>query len=211
MKMLKFFLCTFWLLFSGQILGDILYTIDGKIFEGKMVAFKYDTVYFNVYRFGKFYHSNRFPLYKIWKIEFNDPKKDNLPAREEMERKYRELRRGKRLKKVVLTANQKWINTGIKVKIGSEIFFSAFGSIYIDENVKVLQVGELDLKWDRRKPMPNQPTGALIAKVGDRGTPFYVGDDKAPFPLSQEGNLYVGINDYKVDDNKGEFIVSVYY
>jgi hypothetical protein len=211
MKKLKIYLCAFGLLVSGQILADTLYTLDGKIYEGKMVAFKYDTVYFNVYRFGKFYHSDRFSLYKVWKIEFNDPKKDNLPAREEMERKYRELRQGKRVKRVVLPADQGWIDTGIKVKIGDEILFSASGSIYIDDNVKVLQVGELDLKWDRRKPMPNQPTGALIARVGNKGIPFYVGDDKAPFPLSHEGNLYIGINDYKFDDNKGEFVVSVYY
>lgn len=211
MDKMKKFLCVFLVLVSSRLSGDILYTTDGKIYEGKMVAFKYDTVYFNVYRFGKFHRSNRFPIYKVWKIEFNDPKKENLPAREEMERKYRELRQGKRSKKVKLPANQKWVDTGIKVKIGAEILFSTSGSIYINENTKVLQVGELDLQWDRRKPMPNQPIGALIAKISERGTPFYVGDDKAPFPLSQEGNLYIGINDYKFDDNKGEFVVTVYY
>ena len=86
MDNLKKFICVFLILVSSWLFGDILYTTDGKIYEGKMVAFKYDTVYFNVYRFGKFYRSNRFPIYKVWKIEFNDPKKENLPAREEMER-----------------------------------------------------------------------------------------------------------------------------
>jgi hypothetical protein len=191
--------------------GDWLHTIDGKVYEGKMVAFKYGTIFFNVYKFGKFHSSKRFPLFTVWKIEFNEPKKDNLETSFEIESKYAELRRGKRVRKIILNGDQAWINTGISLTIGKEILFSVSGSIYIDEKTKVFHVGELNVNWSQNKPMPNQPTGAVIAKIGEKGNPFYVGDDKAPFPITRKGTLYIGINDYKLDDNSGQFTVTIYY
>ena len=113
--------------------------------------------------------------------------------------------------KITLNADQKWLDTGLVMKIGQEILFSASGSIYINEKSQVYQNGELTLNWNNKKPLPNQPTGAIIARVGKRGEPFYVGDDKAPFQITQKGNLYLGINDYEFSDNNGYFIVTVFY
>ena len=51
---LRIILTFLFVILSGQIVvADTLYTIDNKVYEGKMVAFKYGTVYFNVYKFGK--------------------------------------------------------------------------------------------------------------------------------------------------------------
>ena len=61
------------------------------------------------------------------------------------------------------------------------------------------------------KPLPSQPTGAIIARVGLRAEPFYVGADKAPFQITQKGNLFLGINDFDFSDNKGSFAVTIYY
>ena len=190
--------------------ADKLTTVDRKEYEGKMVAFKYSTIYFNVYKFGKIYQTRRFPMYEIWKIEFNNPR-DGLESSFEMESPYKKLRRGKRSKKVNLGANEKWLDTGITLKMGHEILFSASGSIFIDKDTQVYQNGESTLNWNNKKPLPNQPTGAIIARVGKRGEPFYVGDDKAPFQISQKGDLFIGINDFDFSDNSGQFTVTIYY
>lgn len=198
-------------MFSFSSKGDTLTTVDRKVYEGKMVAFKYGTIIFNAYKFGKYHSKKRFPLSQVWKIEFNPPKQVGLESSFEIEQKYAKLRRGKRARKVVVMGNQKWLDTGIQLKIGQEILFTVSGCIYIEDEKMVYQNGEPEIRWDKRKSLPNQPTGALIARVGEKDDPFYVGDDKAPFRIAAKGSLYLGINDYHFDDNSGKFVVTVYY
>lgn len=194
-----------------NLFGDFLHTVDRKVYEGKMVAFKFNTIYFNVYKFGKIQGTKRFPMYRVWKIEFNDPKKEGLESPVEIEQNYNRLRRGKRSKKIGLPGNQKWLDTGLDVKIGQEILFSASGSIHIDEETMVYQSGEEYVKWNKNKPLPNQPTGAVIGRVGKKGELFYIGDDKAPFQMVGKGRLYISINDFNFNDNTGQFVVTIYY
>jgi hypothetical protein len=212
MKMKKFILIIIILsLIKSMVFADVLTTVERKEYEGKMVDFKYGVIYFNVYRFGKYHSKKRFPLSKVWKIEFNQPKNEGLESSFEIEQNYNKLRKGKRIKKISLNADQKWLDTGIKLKIGQEILFSTSGSIYINKNTMVYQIGELNLSWHKDKTMHNLPTGAIIARVGKNGKPFYVGDDKAPFHISQKGQLYIGINDSNFKDNSGKFTVKIYY
>lgn len=191
--------------------SDTLTTVDREVYEGKMVAFKYGVIYFNIYKFGRYHSKKTFPLEKIWKIEFNTPKKDILQSQFETESKYKKLRRRKRLKKVILNGENRWINTGIKLTSGREILFEVTGSITIKKDTTVFQNGELELQWHRNKQMPTQPTGAVIARVGEEGKPFYVGGNKAPIRISEDGNLFIGINDFDFSDNTGKFQVSIYY
>jgi hypothetical protein len=191
--------------------GDYLHTVDRKVYEGKMVAFKFNTIYFNVYKFGKIYRTERFPLYKVWKIEFNTPKTAGLESAFEIEQNYNKLRKGKHRKKIQLEAAEKWTDTGINVEIGQEILFSAAGSIYINKDTMVYQTGESVPNWNKKKPLPNQPTGVLIGRVGKNGDMFYIGDDKATFQMAQKGRLFLGINDFDFSDNSGKFVVTVYY
>jgi hypothetical protein len=198
-------------LFSMNLCPDYLHTVDRKVYKGKMVAFKYDTVYFNVYKFDKIYKTIRFPLYKVWKIEFNDPKKDGMQSSFEVEQNYKKLRRGKRNKKLSLESTAKWMDTGITVNIGQELLFQASGSINIDPKTQVYQTGEEYLNWNKKKALPNQPTGSIIGRIGKKGRPFYIGDDEAPFQMSEKGRLYIGVNDFKFTDNTGKFSITVYY
>lgn len=191
--------------------GDYLYTVDGKMYEGQMVAFKYNVIFFNVYKFGKFHRLMRFPLLQVWKIEFNQRQKEGLLSPFDIESSYNKFRKGKRKTVINLPGDQQWVDTGINVTIGQEILFSVSGFIYIDEDTKVYQNGELKLNINRGKPLPNHPTGAVISRVGQRGTPFYVGDDKAPFHMTKKNRLYVGINDFNFKDNSGSFKVTIYY
>lgn len=194
-----------------DLYGDFLYTVDGKVYEGKMVAFKYNVIFFNVYKFGRLHKMMRFPLPQVWKMEFNTPQKEGLPALYDMESSYNKFRKGKRIKTVELKGTESWVDTGIDVRVGQDILFSVTGSIYIDTDHQVYQNGELNLTINRKKPLPNQPTGSVISRVGKRGGAFYVGDDKAPFYMSRGGRLYVGINDFNLKDNSGSFSVKIFY
>jgi hypothetical protein len=201
----------FTVIFLSQIRSDTLVTVDRQVYEGKMVAFKYGNIIFNAYKFGKYHSKMSFPIYKVWKIEFNAPKQVGLESNFEIEQKYKKLRRGKRQKKINLEAGQKWVDTGINLNEGQEILFSVSGCIYINDKKLVYQNGEVDVIWNKHKPLPNQPTGALIARVDENGSPFYVGNDKAPFQIPKKGKLFLGINDYVFEDNSGEFTVTIYY
>ena len=190
--------------------GDILYTTENKVYEGKFVAYRYETIYFNVYKFGKVSDTKRFPLFKVHKIIFN-PKQEGAETSYELEQKYKKFRRGKRVIRITLKAGEKWKDTGIRLRENQEILFSISGSITIDKDHKVLPYGELNVKWNRKKQLPTQPTGAVIAKIGEDGHPFYVGNNKAPIKSKRKGLLFIGINDHKFRDNEGEFLVTVYY
>lgn len=209
----KFWFVLVALLFLLKIclFGDFLYTVDGKVYEGKMVAFKYNVIFFNVYKFGKFFRLMRFPLSEVWKMEFNQRENEGLISPFEIESSYTKFRQGKNSKTFEIMGSQAWLDTGINVRIGQEVLFSVTGSINIDQETKVFQNGELNLTLNRNKPLPNHPTGALISKVGEKGEPFYVGDDKAPFHMIQNDRLYIGINDFDFEDNSGSFKVIVYY
>jgi hypothetical protein len=209
-KYLMVVLC-FLILLQVNLSGDFLYTVNGKVFEGQMVAFKYNVIFFNVYKFGKFHRLMRFPLLQVWKIEFNQREKEGLLSSFDIESSYEKFRQNKRRKTIVIKGNQNWLDTGINVNIGQEVLFSVTGFVNIDENTRVFQNGELKLTLNKNKPLPNHPTGAVISKIGERGKPFYVGDDKAPFQMSRKNRLYIGINDFNFEDNSGSFKIIIYY
>jgi hypothetical protein len=212
-KKITLFIFLVFFLSQWAIRADKLITVNRQEYEGKMVAYKFGTIYFNVYKFGKMYRTERFPASEVWKIEFNEPRENSLESSFEMEAIYKKLRRGKRIHKITLNAATRWVDTGITVRIGQEILFSANGSIYIDKETQVYQDGQMPLVVNAGKPLPNQPTGAIIARVGTstRAEPCYVGADKAPFQLAQKGNLFLGINDFDFSDNSGSFEVTIYY
>lgn len=212
-KKISIFIILVFFLSSLAIRADKLITVNRQEYEGKMEAYKFGTIYFNVYKFGKMYRTERFPAEEVWKIEFNEPREQGLESSFEMEAIYKKLRRGKRVHKITLNGATRWVDTGITVRIGQEILFSAEGFINIDKNTQVYQDGQMPLNINPGKPLPNQPTGAVIARVGTstRAEPFYVGADKAPFQIAQKGNLFLGINDFDFSDNSGTFEVTIYY
>ncbi len=187
-----------------------LYTVDGTKYEGKLVAFKYGLMHFNIYKFNKYRALRKFPLSQVWKIEFNVPKQAGITSSFETESLYTKLRRGKKFRRFILKGETKWLDTGIKIIPGQNILFSISGAVFISKNKQVFQNGELNVKWNKKKQLPIQPTGAVIVKIGE-GTPFYIGDNKAPIKSNNKGNLFIGINDFNFKNNSGNFVVKIYY
>lgn len=58
----------------------------------------------------------------------------------------------------------------------------------------------------RRYPFPGQMIGALMARIGDNGEPFFVGSG-GTFTAETDGTLQFFINDDPVPDNAGGYIV----
>jgi hypothetical protein len=188
-----------------------LYTTDGIKYKGKFVAFKYGTFYFNVYKFGKVTRKLRIPLSKVWKLIINPHNQNQIISSFELNEKYRNLRRGKKSRSFTLAADRQWLNTGISLSRDQRILFSISGIITIARNLEVNQGGQKTTRWHREKPMPTMPTGAVIARIGEEGQPFYVGESLAPFRVENDGVLFIGINDHLLTDNVGNFTVTVYY
>jgi len=56
-------------------------------------------------------------------------------------------------------------------------------------------------------PLPDRPAGGLIARIGD-GPPLFVGGDPM-LRANASGELYLGVNDDYLTDNRGEFRVKI--
>ena len=199
---------------SLPLTADTLWTTEGKRFEGKLAAFKYELIYFNIYKFGKYHSEKRFPIAEVWKIEFNPPEERRLSGSSETERYYQRFRKGKRTRTVRVSATSAWVDTGIDLKANQEILFEAAGEISISPGMVVFQNGTGKVDLNPRNPIPTQPSGALIGKIAPpkRGPAlFYIGSDKAPMRNPQGGRLWLGINDGSTHDNSGAFSVTIYY
>jgi hypothetical protein len=56
-------------------------------------------------------------------------------------------------------------------------------------------------------PVPGAPGGALVARV-DNGKPFLIGN-QGSVRMPANGTLYLGINDDILNDNTGDFYVTI--
>jgi hypothetical protein len=103
----------------------------------------------------------------------------------------------------------RWTDSGLTVRAGDMLMFDARGTVRLGptENEVAGVDGTLSRRRDNGSPMPNQPEGALIARIGN-SAPFFVGDlNSMRAPAS--GRLYLGVNDGDLGNNSGDFQVVV--
>jgi hypothetical protein len=104
---------------------------------------------------------------------------------------------------------QPWTDTGMTVRAGDTITFDGQGTVRISNNRNDIAGvgGTLSGRREANAPLPNQTAGALIARIGN-SPPLFVGNRRsvrAPF----SGRLYLGVNDDYLNDNSGDFQVTV--
>lgn len=106
-------------------------------------------------------------------------------------------------------ANQAWVATPLTVRRGDTVTFNVTGEIQLSEDAgdKAISAGSLRQRKAANAPLPANLAGALIAKVGN-SAPFPIGNNTSPVTMPADGQLYLGINDDEVSDNRGEFIVT---
>jgi hypothetical protein len=110
---------------------------------------------------------------------------------------------------VAVPANQAWTPTGITVKRGDMLSFTATGEARLstDSSDVATATGARSNRRSQTAPIPDVYAGALIAKVGN-SAPFPIGE-KQTVPMPADGQLFLGINDDHVGDNQGGYRVVI--
>jgi len=117
---------------------------------------------------------------------------------------------GMRERAVSVSARQQWTDTGLQLRRGQEVYFSASGKARWGPGRQDGPAGERGSPRNPNRPMPDRAAAALIGRIDD-GDPFFIGDDRGPIRVRDAGRLFLGINDDHLPDNSGEFRVTVYY
>ncbi|MBI4850553.1 MAG: hypothetical protein HY819_01875 [Acidobacteria bacterium] len=107
----------------------------------------------------------------------------------------------------VVPAKDDWTYSNLTVRRGDKIKLSASGRVKISSSKEVGPEGvELE---DKNKLLLDQPTGALIAVIGDDNDDFiYVGRE-GEFVAKRDGKLFLSVNEGDLTDNNGSFNVKV--
>jgi hypothetical protein len=101
------------------------------------------------------------------------------------------------------TANG-WTDSGLMVRKGQKLRISATGRVSLGEGRFSTPTG-LPRVVDTEKLMRNEPTGTLIAVIGDDNDEFIPVGANREFYAPRDGRLFLGVNEGKLDDNTGPY------
>jgi hypothetical protein len=105
-------------------------------------------------------------------------------------------------------ASNGWTNTGLVVRRGQRLRISASGRVNLGNNRTSTPDGLPSIP-DRDKLMRNQPTGGLIAVIGDDNDDFVFIGRSRDFVAQRDGVLFLGVNEGNLGDNSGAFDVVI--
>jgi len=104
--------------------------------------------------------------------------------------------------------NNGWTSTGFVAKKGQRIRITATGKVSLGK-LGSSTPGGMAAVADRDKLMSGEPTGALIAVIGDDNNDFVLIGTSKEFIATRDGMLFLGLNEGFLDDNAGSFDVTV--
>jgi PA-IL-like protein. len=105
------------------------------------------------------------------------------------------------------TANG-WTNAGWVVKKGQKIRITGRGQVNLGNGMYSKPEGIKSLP-DKDKLIPSEPTGGLIAVIGDNNNDFIFIGASREFIAERDGMLFLGVNEGNLNDNSGAFDVTV--
>jgi hypothetical protein len=105
------------------------------------------------------------------------------------------------------TANG-WTDSGLMVRKGQRLRITATGRVSLGQGRFSTPTG-LPRVVDTEKLMRNEPTGELIAVVGDDNDEFIAVGASREFYAPRDGRLFLGVNEGNLDDNTGSYDVVV--
>ncbi len=110
---------------------------------------------------------------------------------------------------IVVEGARGWVDTGIVVRQGDRISIDAGGTVTLSNNGSDVAepAGSRTGRRANSAPLPNEPAGALIARI-DNGAPVLVGTRRT-FTAPDGGRLYLSVNDDFFQDNVGEYRATV--
>jgi hypothetical protein len=111
---------------------------------------------------------------------------------------------------IVVVASDCWVRTGIFVDANQRVAFATTGqiSLSLGGNDVATAAGSTTGRYSRNAPIPNSLVGALIGRIDNR-RPFGIGNQTQGIGMPDSGELWLGINDDRCRDDRGEFRVRV--
>ncbi|MCA1636164.1 MAG: hypothetical protein LC802_21355 [Acidobacteria bacterium] len=97
-----------------------------------------------------------------------------------------------------------WTDSGLMVRRGQRLRVSATGRVSLGQGRFSTPTG-LPRVLDTEKLMRNEPTGGLIAVVGDDNDEFIFIGANREFYAPRDGRLFLGVNEGNLADNTGTF------
>ncbi|MEJ7708783.1 MAG: hypothetical protein WKF84_02740 [Pyrinomonadaceae bacterium] len=101
-----------------------------------------------------------------------------------------------------------WTNSGLVVRKGQRLRINSSGRVSLGQGRFATPAGIATLA-DKGKLMQNEPTGALIAVIGDDNDEFILVGGRREFPATRDGVLFFGVNEGELNDNTGNFDVTI--
>ena len=105
-------------------------------------------------------------------------------------------------------ASNGWNDSGLMVRAGQRLRITATGRVSLGAGQSSTPTG-LPRLVDRDKLMRNEPTGALIAVIGDDNDDFIFIGANREFVAQRAGRLFLGVNEGNLGDNSGTYDVTV--
>jgi hypothetical protein len=184
--------------------ADTLYLRDGRRVSGDLLGVRNGVVEF---REAGRDTVLRVPRDEVRRIDLDESADDRDTERGESGRP-----RGLREREVVVSGDVPWIDTGVDVRSGQDVYFDATGTVWWGPGRKDGPDGEKNSPRNPSRPIPNRPAAALIGRIGGASTGvFFIGSDQGPVRMRASGRLFLGVNDDMLKDNHGNFRVVVFY
>ena len=119
--------------------------------------------------------------------------------------------RGMRERQIGVDAREPWTDTGVDLRAGQAIYFSASGEVRWGPGRRDGAAGGRNSPDNPGRPLPDRPAASLIGRIGERDEFFFIGADAGPYRARSSGRLYLGLNDDFLQDNSGALRVTVYH
>jgi hypothetical protein len=206
--------CCAWL--PVTVRADVLVLRDGPRVDGQLISVRDGVVEFEARGSGG-RERMRVDRADVLRIELDEERRDSRGDRDARDSRGDDRRddrgrpSGLRERDVSVDSWMAWKDTGVEVRAGQTIYFSASGRVRWGPNRQDGPEGERNSPRNDQRPMPSRPAGALIGRIGDRDEPFFIGDDQGAIRVRSSGRLFLGVNDDYIKDNTGSFRVTVYY
>ncbi|HEX8068530.1 MAG TPA: hypothetical protein VF546_01175 [Pyrinomonadaceae bacterium] len=106
------------------------------------------------------------------------------------------------------STNNGWNDSGLMVRRGQRLRITASGRVSLGNGVYATPTG-LPRVNDNDKLMRNEPTGGLIAVIGDDNDDFIFIGANSEFVAQRDGRLFLGVNEGNLNDNAGAYDVTI--
>lgn len=105
-------------------------------------------------------------------------------------------------------ANNGWTNSGLVVRKGQRLRISSSGRVSLGKGRFSTPIGVSTIA-DNEKLVRNEPTGALIAVIGDDNDDFILVGNRRDFVAQRDGVLFLGVNEGDLKDNTGTYDIVI--